>query len=118
MLWLIDKKCVVMLTLAILFGELTRGDLEVARQVKFRLLALWLPLFCYADNGFSYPVLTGYEKSEMERTMDQLISSLPAIDQEVILTNWLQDFTISSSDWPNLQLSYDRWCHSTRKLLV
>ncbi|XP_059625489.1 uncharacterized protein LOC132268706 [Cornus florida] len=103
---------------AILIGELTRGELEVPRQIKYRLLVLWLPLFCYAENGLAYPVLSGYEKGEMERTMDELISTLPALDQEVILTNWLQDFTISTSDWPNLQMSYDRWCRSTRKLIT
>ncbi|KAA8533376.1 hypothetical protein F0562_033091 [Nyssa sinensis] len=71
-----------------------------------------------SENGLAYPVLTGYEKAEMERTMDEVISTLPAMDQEVILTNWLQDFAISSSDWPNLQMSYDRWCRSTRKLIT
>lgn len=91
---------------------------EVPRQVKFNILVLWLPLFCYADNGLSYPVLTGFEKVEMEKTMDELISSLPTIDQEVILTNWLQDFTTTSSDWPNLQKSYDLWCQSTREFVA
>ncbi|KAL3502280.1 hypothetical protein ACH5RR_036729 [Cinchona calisaya] len=104
---------------AILFGELKQANLEeISRQVNFRMLALWLPLFCYADNGLAYPVMSGYEKAEMERTINEIISSLPAIDQEVILTNWLQDFSISSSDWPNLQVSYDKWCHSTRKLVI
>ncbi|KAJ8546536.1 hypothetical protein K7X08_032610 [Anisodus acutangulus] len=58
------------------------------------------------DHGLSYPVLTGYEKVEMEKTMDEVISTLPTIDQEVILSNWLQDFTTTSADWPNLQKSY------------
>ncbi|KAK4360224.1 hypothetical protein RND71_019176 [Anisodus tanguticus] len=102
---------------AILFGELNRVKHEIPRQVKFNILVLWLPLFCYADNGLSYPVLTGYEKVEMEKTMDEVISTLPTIDQEVILSNWLQDFTTTSSDWPNLQKSYDLWCHSTRELI-
>lgn len=102
---------------AILFGDVNGPDLEVPSQVKFRLLVLWLPVFIYADNGLLYPVLSGYEKAEMERVMDVLIASLPAVDQEVVLSNWFQDFTTSNSDWPNLQFSYDRWCHSTRKLI-
>ncbi|KAF3674923.1 putative pentatricopeptide repeat-containing protein-like [Capsicum annuum] len=69
------------------------------------------------DNGLSYPVLTGYEKAEMEKTMNELISTLPTIDQEVILANWLQDFTTTSSDWPNLHRSYDLWTHSTREFI-
>lgn len=88
-----------------------------SRQVKFHMLMLWLPLFCYPGNGLSFPVLTGYERAEVERVMEELISSVPAADQEVILNNWLQDFTISSSDWPNLQRCYDRWCQSSRNLL-
>ncbi|THG00033.1 hypothetical protein TEA_017570 [Camellia sinensis var. sinensis] len=102
---------------SILFGELTRGNLDIPSQVKFKLLVLWLPLFCYADNGLAYPVLTGTEKVETERAIDEVISSLPVVDQEVVLTNWLQDFAISPSEWPNLQISYDRWCQSTRKLV-
>ncbi|CAL5427396.1 unnamed protein product [Camellia sinensis] len=102
---------------SILFGELTRGNLDIPSQVKFKLLVLWLPLFCYADNGLAYPVLTGSEKVETERAIDEVISSLPVVDQEVVLTNWLQDFAISPSEWPNLQISYDRWCQSTRKLV-
>ncbi|KAL6312389.1 hypothetical protein AAG906_008070 [Vitis piasezkii] len=95
---------------AILVEELSRVGFEVPRQVKFRLIGLWLPLFCFAGNGLAFPFLTGYEKAETERALDRVISTLPATDQEVILTNWLQDFTISASDWPNLQVSYDRWC--------
>ncbi|GFZ15892.1 hypothetical protein Acr_25g0003010 [Actinidia rufa] len=103
---------------SILLGEITRANFEIPSEIKFRVLVLWLPLFCYADNGLAYPVLTGYEKAETERTIDEVISSLPAMDQEVVLTNWLQDFSITPSDWPNLQISYDRWCHSTRKLIA
>lgn len=102
---------------AILFAELNRVKHEVPRQVKFNILVIWLPLLCYADNGLSYPVLTGYEKAEMEKTMNELISTLPTIDQEVILANWLQDFTTTSSDWPNLHRSYDLWTHSTREFI-
>ncbi|XP_077247128.1 BTB/POZ domain-containing protein At5g60050-like [Tasmannia lanceolata] len=102
---------------AILLREVAQGEFEASRQVKFRLLILWLPLFCYASNGLTYPVMTGSEKDEMERVMEDVILSLPPSDQEVILANWLQDFTISSSDWPNLQRCYDKWCRSSRKLL-
>ncbi|KAK1385393.1 BTB/POZ domain protein [Heracleum sosnowskyi] len=103
---------------AILFGEIIRCNIDVAREVKFRLLAIWVPMFCYAENGIAYPILTGYEKAETEKIMDQLLSSMPVADQQIILTNWLQDFLISNSDWPNLQISYDRWCHTARKLIA
>ncbi|KAH0695882.1 hypothetical protein KY289_013364 [Solanum tuberosum] len=102
---------------AILIGELNKVKYEVPRQVKFNILVLWIPLLCYAENGVSYPVLSGYEKVEMEKAMNELIRTLPSIDQEVILTNWMQDFMTTSSDWPNLHNSYDHWCHSTREFI-
>ena len=91
--------------------------MKISRQVKFRLLLFWLPLFCHASNGLTYPVLTRFEKMEVESAIDEILSSLPASDQEVILTNWLQDFAIAASDWPNLQFSYDRWCQTSRKVV-
>ncbi|KAJ4961838.1 hypothetical protein NE237_021748 [Protea cynaroides] len=103
---------------AILMRELVKGDMEVPRQVKFRLLVLWLPLFSYASNGLAYPIFTAFEKAEMERVIEDVISSLPDVDQEMILTNWFQDFVLSASDWPDLQKSYDLWCRSSRKLLI
>lgn len=103
---------------AILFGDLNQEYDEVTREVKFKILVLWLPLLCHARNGLSYPILTSYEKFQIERTMNEVISSLPAMDQEVILTNWVQDFAITASDWPNLQPSYDRWCQSARQLVA
>ncbi|XVE49724.1 hypothetical protein DITRI_Ditri01bG0104100 [Diplodiscus trichospermus] len=109
--------CIVQIS-AILFGELSRKDLEISRQVKFRLLVLWIPLFCHASNGLAHPVLTSFQKADIERAMDEVISRFPALDQEVILTTWLQDYAISVSDWPNLRLSYDRWCQSTRELVT
>ncbi|KDP37537.1 hypothetical protein JCGZ_05976 [Jatropha curcas] len=101
---------------AILIGDLTNNKVEVSMQVMFRLLVLWIPLFCHANNGLSYPFLTSFEKMEVESAIDEVISILPATDQEVILINWLQDFTVCASDWPNLQVSYDRWCRCTRQL--
>ncbi|GMJ12997.1 hypothetical protein like AT3G19920 [Hibiscus trionum] len=103
---------------AFLFGELTRKDMEIDRQVKFRLLVLWVPLFCHASNGHAYPVLTSFQKAEMERTMDEVISSLPPRDQEVLLTHWLENYAVSISDWPNLGLAYDRWCRFTRESIA
>lgn len=90
----------------------------ISSQIKFRILLFWLPLFCHASNGLAYPVLSRFEKMEVERAIDEALSTLPAADQEVILTNWLQDFTIAASDWPNLQYSYDRWCQSSRKVVT
>ncbi|XP_047321205.1 uncharacterized protein LOC124925279 [Impatiens glandulifera] len=100
----------------LLFGEVAGGTYVLSREVKLRLLMLWLPLLIYGGNGLSYPVLSGYEKMELERSLDEVISTLPEPDQELVLVNWLQDFITSSSDWPNLQNAYDRWCRLSRKL--
>jgi len=103
---------------ALLIGELARDTTQVPGQVTFRLLANWLPLFSHARNGLAFPVLTGYERVEVERAIEKAISVLPALDQEIILTNWLQDYSLSASEWPNLQPAYDRWCDSTRQFFI
>ncbi|KAL1197698.1 BTB/POZ domain-containing protein [Cardamine amara subsp. amara] len=103
---------------ALLIGELAKDTTQVPGQVTFRLLANWLPLFSHARNGLAFPVLTGYERVEVERAIEKAISTLPALDQEIILTNWLQDYSLSASEWPNLQPAYDRWCDSTRQFLM
>lgn len=88
----------------------------VRSEVKFRMLSLWLPLLCHARNGLAFPALMRYEKDETERAINHIIGTLSPMDQELILTNWLQDYAISASEWPNLQPSYDLWCNSTRLL--
>ncbi|XP_038893039.1 uncharacterized protein LOC120081928 [Benincasa hispida] len=103
---------------ATLFRELMSKEIEevVRSEVKFRMLSLWLPLLCHARNGLAFPALMRYEKDETERAVNQIVGTLSPMDQELILTNWLQDYAISASEWPNLQPSYDRWCNSTRLL--
>ncbi|KAJ4894079.1 Uncharacterized protein Rs2_20873 [Raphanus sativus] len=103
---------------ALLIGEMARDGTQVPGQVKFRLLANWLPLFSHARLGLAFPVLTGYEKVEVERAIDKAISTLPALDQEILLTNWLQDFSVSATEWPDLTPAYDRWCNSTRQFVM
>ncbi|XP_008813455.2 uncharacterized protein LOC103724075 [Phoenix dactylifera] len=101
----------------VLLRELARGEWETAREVRFGILALWMPLLCHASHGVTSPVLTGMEKWEMERVIEDLVIGLPWEDQEIILRNWLEDFSASDSDWPNLSRPFDRWCRYTRKLL-
>ncbi|KAF8046417.1 hypothetical protein N665_3722s0001 [Sinapis alba] len=103
---------------ALLIGEMARDSAQVPGQVKFRLLANWLPLFSHARLGIAFPVLTGYERVEVERAIDKAISTLPALDQEILLTNWLQDFSVSATEWPDLTPAYDRWCRSTRQFIM
>ncbi|KAH0851959.1 hypothetical protein HID58_094351, partial [Brassica napus] len=103
---------------ALLIGEMARDGTQVPGQVKFRLLANWLPLFSHARLGLAFPVLTGYERVEVERAIDKAISTLPALDQEILLANWLQDFSVSATEWPNLTPAYDRWCNSTRQFVM
>ncbi|ONK64153.1 uncharacterized protein A4U43_C07F22650 [Asparagus officinalis] len=103
---------------AILLQELARGEWEAPREVKFRILLLWLPVLCYASNGVTRPVLMGLERLEIEVAIEGLILSLPLEDQEAILGNWLKDFAVIDSDWPNLQRCFDCWCRNSRKLLL
>ncbi|KAG1361205.1 BTB/POZ domain-containing protein [Cocos nucifera] len=110
-------QCPIVKITVLLLRELARGEWEAAREVRFGILALWLPLLCYASHGMTSPMLSGMEKWEMERVIEDLIAGLPWDDQEIILRNWLEDFSASDSDWPNLSRSFDRWCRYSRKLL-
>ncbi|KAH7669231.1 hypothetical protein IHE45_11G064400 [Dioscorea alata] len=103
---------------AMLVREMAKGEWErMGRQVRFGIVAIWLPLLCYARNGVTAPVLVGLERWELERAIEELIGTLPLDDQEIILGNWLEDFSASDSNWPNLQGSFERWCCQSRKLL-
>ncbi|CAN1254981.1 hypothetical protein LINPERPRIM_LOCUS8844 [Linum perenne] len=110
----------ILKTSAVLIGDLGGGGreakLQVSGQVKSRLLMVWMPVLCHANNGLTYPVLSTFEMLQVERAIDEVMATLPGMDQEVILTNWIHDYASTTSDWPNLQSSYDRWCQSTRQL--
>ncbi|MED6108737.1 hypothetical protein PIB30_026823 [Stylosanthes scabra] len=99
--------------------EIDEGKVKVYVQVKFRLLQSWLPLLCRATNGTDAPVLSVSERTELERALEYMIERLEAEQQEHILSLWLHHFTHSpSSDWPNLQNCFARWCTASRKQLL
>ncbi|MED6204640.1 hypothetical protein PIB30_010759 [Stylosanthes scabra] len=99
--------------------EIDEGKVKVYMQVKFRLLQSWLPLLCRATNGTDAPVLSVSERTELERVLEYIIERLEAEQQEHILSLWLHHFTHSpSSDWPNLQNCFARWCTASRKQLL
>lgn len=102
---------------ALLFKEMAKADFDISDQARFKSLILWLPLLCYAMNGVDSPVLSASEKAEVERMLEKTISRLSTLDQEMVLANWLHDYTFSASDWPNLQHCYDAWCDTSRKLI-
>lgn len=101
----------------------SKGDTrknEQYNQIKMEMLQTWLPLLCRATNGADVPVLSGLEKAEMERVLEETIGTLEEDEQqEKVLALWLDHFThCSSSDWPNLLGAYLRWCDANRKLLL
>ncbi|PQQ15821.1 uncharacterized protein Pyn_33601 [Prunus yedoensis var. nudiflora] len=93
---------------------------EQQKQRKMQMLMSWLPLLCRASNGTDVPVLSIRERAELERVLEDTIEMLEKEeDQEKVLSLWLHHFTYcSSSDWPNLNASYARWCNASRKLLL
>lgn len=89
------------------------------RQTNMNMLVSWLPLLCHASNGTDTPVLSINKREELERTLEQIINTLEEEEQEKVLSLWLQHFTYCpSSDWPNLQNSYTRWCTASRSSLL
>ncbi|XP_073010676.1 uncharacterized protein [Typha latifolia] len=83
------------------------------------MLTSWLPLLCRASNGTDAPVLSGREKAEMVRVLEEMIEKLTWEQQEEVLALWLHNFTLCpDSDWPNLESCYTRWYSESRKLLM
>lgn len=103
-------------------GEETEDEVKAdqQREIKMKLLMTWLPLLCRASNGIDAPVLSSRERGELERILEEMIEMLKQEEeQEKVLALWLHHFTsCPSSDWPNLQACYTRWCDASRKLLL
>ncbi|KAL0792168.1 hypothetical protein Bca101_063545 [Brassica carinata] len=103
---------------ALLFKEAAAGG-EKWGEIKKKMLISWLPLLCRASNGSDKPVLRSAERAELAKVLEKMISELEEEEQEQVLSLWLHHYTAcSSSDWPDLNGSYVRWCHSSRKLLL
>ncbi|BBN18762.1 protein MpLDPS2 [Marchantia polymorpha subsp. ruderalis] len=109
------QRSMVRLT-ALLVHGIVQGNVDVAREVKFKLLLHWIPLFCTATHGGDGVIFNTTEKVDAEKTLAEAIRNLPESDQEVLLAIWLQEYAMSPSDWPNLQSCYDSWCFETRKV--
>ncbi|XP_010484194.1 PREDICTED: uncharacterized protein LOC104762577 isoform X2 [Camelina sativa] len=112
---------------ALLFKE-AKKDTEMERdeekstrddETNKKMLVSWIPLLCRASNGADKPVLRSSERAELEKVLEKMISGLKEDEQERVLSLWLHHYThCSSSDWPDLNGSYVRWCHSSRQLLL
>ncbi|KAK1265932.1 hypothetical protein QJS04_geneDACA014560 [Acorus gramineus] len=86
---------------------------------RMEMLMSWLPLLCCASNGIDVPVLSGAEKTEVERVLDEIIGELSNEEQEEVLAMWLHHFTTCpNSDWPDLMSSYTRWYTESRRLFL
>lgn len=95
------------------------GKRERHKQTKINLLLSWLPLLCRASNGTDTPVLSFSEKAELERVLEEIIDALSDEEQEKVLSLWLHHYIhCPTSDWPNLQDCYSRWCTTSRRLLI
>ncbi|KAF3541512.1 hypothetical protein F2Q69_00025424 [Brassica cretica] len=111
-------QCSMVQISALLFKEAAAGE-EKWKDVKKKMLVSWLPLLCRASNGADKPVLRSAERAELEKVLEKMISELGEEEQEQVLSLWLHHYTAcSSSDWPDLNGSYVRWCHSSRQLLL
>ncbi|CAM6075429.1 unnamed protein product [Sphagnum tenellum] len=100
---------------ALLCRELA-GESQVSHGVRLKLVLLWLPLLCNATHGGDGPIFTSLEKTDAERLLESAILCMSVSDQELILSTWLQEYSLSQSDWPNLQNCYNVWRQETRKL--
>ncbi|KAG8368671.1 hypothetical protein BUALT_Bualt15G0070000 [Buddleja alternifolia] len=90
------------------------------RQIKIKILVSWLPLLCRANNGTDAPILNMGERAELERVLEEIISTLEEEEeQEKVLSLWLHHYTYCpASDWPNLRSCYTRWFSASRNRLL
>lgn len=84
-------------------------------EAQFRLLLIWMPLLCRATHSGDGPIFTAREKQETEDAIQRIVSSLHPERQEMIFSEWLQEYSWSSSDWPNLSNAYTGWCDHVRR---
>lgn len=101
-------------------GRMRALEQQNIGQMKMKMLMSWLPLLCRANNGTDAPVLSMAERAELERILEQVISSLEAEEeQEMVLSLWLHHFTYCpASDWPNLRTSYIQWYSAARTRFI
>ncbi|XP_072952870.1 uncharacterized protein [Typha angustifolia] len=100
-------------------GQEEEEDKRANCDCWMAMLTSWLPLLCRASNGTDAPVLSGREKAEMVRVLEEMIEKLTWEQQEEVLALWLHNFTLCpDSDWPNLESCYTRWYSESRKLLM
>lgn len=100
-------------------SEEEEGEEAKLREIKKKMLISWIPLLCRASNGADKPVLRSAERAYLEKVLEKMISELKEEEQERVLSLWLHHYThCASSDWPDLNGSYVRWCHSSRQLLL
>ncbi|RZC89535.1 hypothetical protein C5167_027077 [Papaver somniferum] len=85
-------------------------------EKKMKLLMSWLPFLCRASKGIDAPVLSTSDRVEVEKAIEDLISTFRKDQQEKVLALWLHHFTSCPlSDWPNLQPCYNSWLDASRK---
>lgn len=94
------------------------GNTKFPRETCLQLVLTWLPLLCNANHGGDGPIFSSQEKENAERELERLVSALPEMDQEQVLSTWLQAYAMSQSDWPNLINCFHTWCLASRKLEV
>lgn len=55
---------------------------------------------------------------ETEEAVQRIISLLSHDKQELIFAAWMQEYSWSPSEWPNLSSAYSLWCERARELAV
>lgn len=59
------------------------------------------------------------ERAGLENILEEMIGTLDAEEQEMVLSLWLHHFThCPVSDWPNLGSSYTQWYNASRSRLL
>lgn len=87
------------------------GSILVAREVRLKLVSVWLPVLIVCREKNVSPIPCGQKQpyQELEETFLKIISTLPLLDAESLLHHCLSFATRNVDDCPHLVSAFETW---------
>ncbi|XP_068654763.1 BTB/POZ domain-containing protein At3g05675-like [Aristolochia californica] len=87
------------------------GSLLAARQIRLKLVSVWLPVLIVCREKNVSPIPSGQKQlyQELEETFLRIISTLPMSDAELLLHHCLSFATRNVEDCPHLVSAFNTW---------
>ncbi|XP_077233325.1 BTB/POZ domain-containing protein At3g05675-like [Tasmannia lanceolata] len=87
------------------------GSVLAAREVRLKLVSVWLPVLIVCREKNVSPIPSGQKQlyQELEETFLRIISTLPMSDAELLLHHCLSFATRNVEDCPHLVSAFNTW---------